>query len=111
MVTLNDLKMKRTSEKRKVGTSYNNIINRLTLGNGAYDEELVDMMKRLSHEFNSFTTAYHAYSDGLDKEGAYAEEKTQCWYLKGRSASKNQDKIENMNTSSICKWAQNVRST
>ena len=28
---------------------------------------------------------------------------TQCWYLKGRRASKNQDKIEKINTSSICK--------
>ena len=64
MVTLNDLKMKRTTEKRKVSTSYNNIINRLA--GGGYDEELVDMMKRLTHEFNSFTTAYHAYADGLD---------------------------------------------
>ena len=68
MVTLNDLKLKRTTEKRKVSTSYNNIINRLA--GGGYDEELVDMMKRLTHEFNSFITAYHAYADGLDKEGA-----------------------------------------
>ena len=28
---------------------------------------------------------------------------TQCWYLKGRRASKYQDKIEKINTSSICK--------
>ena len=69
MVTLEDLKTKRTTEKRKVTQAYNVLLLQAADG---YDEDLENQLKKLSHAFTGFVTAYDAYAAGLEREASAA---------------------------------------
>ena len=69
MVTLEDLKTKRSTEKRKVTQAYNVLLSQAADG---YDEDLENQLKKLSHALTSFVQAHDAYAAGLEREASAA---------------------------------------
>ena len=69
MATLQDLKTKRSTEKRKVTQAFNGLIIRAAEG---YDDNLESQLKKLSHAFSGFVTAHDAYAAGLEREASAA---------------------------------------
>ncbi len=67
MVTLEDLKVKRATEKRKVTSVYNSILAQVTEG---YEEELENQLRKLASEYSGFIAAHNAYAAGLESKGA-----------------------------------------
>ena len=67
MVTLDDLKVKRATEKRKVTSVYNSILAQVTEG---YEEELENQLRKLASEYSGFIAAHNAYAAGLESKGA-----------------------------------------
>ena len=69
MVTLEELKVKRAIEKRKVTNIYNSILAQTAEG---FDVELETQLMKLAAEYSGFVTAHNAYAAGLEGQGAAA---------------------------------------
>ena len=67
MATLEELKVKRANEKRKVTNVNNSILAQVTEG---YDAELETQLRKLATEYTGFITAHNAYAAALESGGA-----------------------------------------